>query len=328
MKVTRTLFRGLVLLAGALACSSCAVVSVTSDPAGAEIVYSRTGTGPWQPWPPESGQPAQTPATRSVRADPFYFIRVQKEGYHPVTPVFVDAGPMKRQHVHFQLEPTRQMFEAMQRERGLVLFQGEWVDPKEKGLVEYQGRWMLPAEKTALEQKAKGLVFYEPEGRWMLPAEIEAIEARRMTAQGLIRFKDQWMTPLEADMQKLIDRQVAKAVESSPTAELRIERIGPVFTANAELRLTDLAGKPLEVLLSGPQSRILRVPAYNSLSTQTLPGQYVVAVREAEPPGRFLAIGKVRLEAKNRYSTTYRGATAVKKSIPPALPALEGRKNE
>ncbi len=302
------------------------MVSITSDPAGADIVWPRTGTGPWQPWPPESAQPAQTPATRSVRADPFYFVRVQKEGYHPVTPVFVDAGPMKRQRVHFQLEPTRQMFESLQRERGLVLFEGQWVDPREKGLVEDQGRWMLPAEKTALEQKAKGLVFYEPEGRWMLPAEIEAIETRRMTARGLIRFKDQWMTPLEADMQKLIDRQAAQALESSPVAELRIERIGPIFTANAELRLTDLAGQPLDVLLSGPQSRIVRVPAYNSISTQTLPGMYVVAVREANPPNRFLAVGKIRLEAKNRYSTTYRGAPSARKSGPFPLPTAEGRK--
>jgi len=312
MRRFRVAIRRMLLLPALAALGGCAMVTITSEPSGAEITCSRTGQAPWKPWPPGAAKPALTPARRPIRSDPYYFVRVQKEGYHPVQPVFLDAGPMRRQRAQFQLEPTPELFARRQQERGLVLFEGRWVEPKKQGLVEYQGKWMRPAEKQRLEMQARGMVFYEPQARWMTPKQIEALEAKQKQDQGLVFYKGQWMKPFQADLQKLVDERAEKTAASSATFELRIERIGPVFTAGAELRITDLAGHPLEVLLSGPESHLAYVLPYNSMTTQTLPGNYLLVVRQADSRTGVAAVARVRLEAKSRYSATYRGVPVVR----------------
>jgi len=296
------------LLPCILALGGCAMVTVTSEPRSAEITYSLTGTPPWRPWPPGRTKPRLTPAHQSVRAEPYYFVRVSKEGYYPAPPAFVDVGFLRRQKLHFQLEPTSATFAQLQRARGYVLFEGRWVKPAEKGLVEYQSRWMRPADKFKLEQEAKGLVYYAEEKRWMTPKEKEELEAARKQAQGFVRFKGQWLTPREVDIQRGIDQLAQQIAASSPTFPLRIERIGSVFTSDAELRVTDLTGYLLEVLLSGPQSRSALAQPYNSVMIEALPGSYTLVIRQADRPGGLAGVGKVALEPKGRYSATYRGA--------------------
>jgi len=308
-----------VLLPCILALGGCAMVTVTSEPSGAEISYSLTGMPPWSAWPPGRTKPHLTPARQTVGAEPYYFLRVSKEGYHPAPPAFVDAGPLRRQKLHFQLEPTSATFVQLQRARGLVWFEGRWVRPEEKGLVEYRGRWVRPADKFKFEQEAKGLILYAEEKRWMTPREKEDLEAARRQAQGFVRFKGQWLTPREVDIQRGIDQQTQQIATSSPTFELRIERIGAVFTTDAELRVTDLTGHLLEVLLSGPQSRSAQVPPYNSVMIQALPGTYTLVIRQAERAGGLVGVGKAALETKGRYSTAYRGGP-VPRLLPRYLP--------
>jgi len=324
----RATTRLLILLPCIAALYGCATVSITSDPPGAEIVCSPTGTPPWQPWPPQAPKPLTTPARKWVHPDPYYFVRVQQNGYYLTTPTFLDVGLGKRQRVHFQLDPTPELFARRQRERGLVLFEGQWVNPKELNLVEYQGRWMRPAEKFKLEQEAKGLIFHKQLGRWMTRQEMEQIEAEEKQAQGLVRFKSQWVTPVEANLQELIDRQAARLAASTATYELRIDRMGPMFNPGAELRITDLSGHPLEILLSGPQSRRSRVPPYNTMAIQTLPGSYTLVVQQSDSRRTgLMAVGKIQMEPQNRYSTTYRGGPT-STSIPLALPAASDLKDE
>ena len=324
----RVIIQLLVLLLWIGAISGCATVSVTSDPPGAEVVCSPTGMPPWQAWPPQTLKSVTTPARRWIRPDPYYFVRVHKDGYYPPPPAFVDVGVWRRQQLHFQLEPTPEFFARRQRERGLVLFEGQWVKPEERDLVEYQGKWIRSAEKFKLEQEAKGLVFHDPLGRWMTPKEKEKIETEEKLSKGLVPFKNQWMTPQEADLQKLIDRQAERIIASTTTYELRIERIGPVFTSGSELRVTDLSGHPLEVLLSGPQSRRTQVIPYNTVTIQTLPGTYTLVVQQADSrPTGLVGVGRVRLALKNRYSTTYRGGPQTTR-IPLILPGTSESKAE
>lgn len=304
-----------------VAISACAMVSVTSDPPGAEITYSPTGTPPWRPWPPETSKALATPAWKWVRPDPYYFVRVHKDGHYSTAPLLVEAGLWRHQKLHFRLDPTPDLFARQQRERGLVLYEGQWVNPKEHDLAEYQGKWMRRAEKLKLEQEAKGLVFHETLRQWMTRQEMEKIEAEKKRKQGLVYLKGQWMPPQEADLQKLIDRQAQRIAASTATYELHIERLGPMFTPDAELRMTDLSGHPLEVLLSGPNSRRAQVLPYNGVVIQTLPGTYTLVVLQTDSRrDGLVGVGRVQMAPKNRYSTTYRGAPT-RIQIPLVLPA-------
>jgi len=330
--------RILVVLALPAVLAGCAMVSVESTPPGAEVVCSPTGMPPWKPWPggiPErkrlihrvfhilhikyndTQKPTKTPAKRIVRAERYYFLRVHKDGYFPVKPAFVDVGPFRRQRFVFHLQPTPETFARLQRERGFVFYKGRWVKPQAEGLVEYKGKWMRPEEKFRLEQQAKGLVFYEAEGRWVTPAEKERLEAERMRAKGFVRFKGRWVSPQEAELERLIDRQAERFAASSKTLTLRVERIGPVFSPNPQLRVADLSGHPLELLLSGPQSHRVRVEPYKSVAVQTLPGTYTLVLVEADRKGVPPAVGVLYLLPKNRYSANYRGIPLFRVPKPP-----------
>ena len=324
----RATLRFVPTLACIAAISGCAAVRITSDPPGADVVCSPTGTPPWLPWPPQESRPLTTPVRKWIRPDPYYFVRANKDGYFPAPPQFMDVGPWRRQHLHFRLEPTLELFARQQRERGLVLYSGQWLNPKEHDLVEYQGKWMPTAEKFKREQQAKGLVFHDGLSRWMTPKEKEAIEAEEKRAKGLVEFKGQWLTPLEADLQQLIDRQTERIAASTVTYELRVELIGPVFTSGSELRVTDLSGHLLEVLASGPQSRRSQVPPYNTATIQCLPGTYTLVVMQADAhrTGQ-VGIGRIRLAAKSRYSATYRGGPQTTR-IPLVLPATSELRTE
>lgn len=314
--------RVVLLLASVALLGGCAYVRITSNPPDAQIFYSKTGMEPWKPWPPEASRPSKTPARKLVISDPYYFVRVQKEGYHPVCPEFLDVGWLRRQHVHFDLEPTPELFAQMQRERGLVLYDGRWVRPEEEGLVEYKGRWMRPEEKFKLEQIDKGLVFYKAEQRWVTPEEMRRLEAKLMRKLGFVLFKNRWVRPQEAELEKLIDRQAQRLAATTGTFQLRIERIGPVFTSATQLRVADLTGNQLEVLLSGPQSQRVRVHPYNSVTIQSLPGTYTLVVQPVGRPGGRIGVARVRLAPRTRYSASYRGGP--KRRLPiirPSVPA-------
>jgi len=286
----------------------CARVSIESDPAEAAVMYSLTGAAPWQPWPPDADEAEQTPAGLWTRPDPYYYVRVEREGYYPVRPVFVDVGLLRRQAIHFDLEPTPELFAQMQREKGLVLFEGEWVDPNVAGLVEYEGQWMRPEERTRRENLARGLVLYEPENRWVTPAEHEALVAKANLAKGLVPLKGRWWTPAEAQEQEALDREAQRLAATSGTFEIRADRIGPVFTSGSQLQVADLTGRPLEVILSGPVSRRARVEPYNSTTIETEPGTYTLVIREGEAGDDAAAgVGRVRLTPQSRYSATFRG---------------------
>lgn len=297
----------------------CSMVTITSEPQGAEILYSPSGGAPWRPWPPTKAEletppeqqaavakPKTTPEHEITPPEPYYYVRVQKDGYYPVAPQFVDAGLFRRQHLHFDLEPRPETL-------GLVWYNGRWVRPDKEGLVNYLGTWMSAREKFDREQREKGLVYDEEEKRWMTPQEKQKRVAARMQAKGLVHFKGRWLTPQEAQQEQWINDQVLRLAASGTTFALSIDRFGALFGSDLHLEavaglvIRDASGHPLDVLLSGPESRRLRIEGRGRKVFLLPIGTYTVAIREVDRPTAPVGIGEVDLVAKTRYLAVYRG---------------------
>ena len=292
----------LLLLPWIAAVSGCALVTVTSDPPGAEIICSTTGAGPWEPWPPGTSKLRTTPTRKLTSSERYYFVRVRKEGYYPVRPELVDAGPLQRRRLHFKLDLTPQA-------KGLVLYEpeGRWVTPDEgerleaeskraQGLVQYQGEWMSPDEKFARQQHERGCVLFE--GRWVKPDE-----------EDLVRFKDQYMKREEAKRQREIDDEVQQIVASATTFPLRFEPISRPSDV-AQLRVADHTKHPIEVLLSGPQSHRVVVTRSAPVTIQSLPGIYVLVIREIDRQTGRAGVAEVELVPRQSRLVIYRGEPA------------------
>ena len=318
--MTRTVVGIAAMTIGALALLDCSMVRVTSDPRGAALYYSETGTPPWRPWPPGRKQPATTPKVRFLWPEPYVYLRAAEGGYYPEEPVFLDARMFRSQRIHFDLEKS---FDQLQRDQGYVWFRGEWMTPEEKfrrqqeeiGLYYYErtNEWVSAEElahRVAEEQREQGFVRYK--GNWVKPEE-----------EGLVEYKGRWMKPEEAEIRRLIDEEVQRIVQSGDTFPFEIERIGPTFTAGAQMRVADLTGHPLEVLLSGPESQRVEVSSYNSITMVLEPGTYTLTILQADQPPAPAAVDTRMLETKSRYSAVYRGLGEDVALPPVDVPPLE-----
>lgn len=291
--------------------AGCASVKITSDPSGAEIYYSETGIEPWKPWPPGSDQPQSTPDTKVTKPEPFLYVRVEKDGYYPVRPVFLDAGILRRQRVHFLLDQT---FRQQQLDKGLVIYQNEWITPE---------------EKFQREQEAKGLFLHEPSGRWVTEPEMEALKAEAKRAagyvwyldawvkpeeEGLVQYKTRWMKPEEAERQRRIDRRVQDILASGKTVPLQLTRTRPTVTEGTQLWIADLTGHPLEVLISGLVSQEDVVLAYNKVTLESEPGTYTVVLRDMDRPEVPASVVTMEFKTKQSYSWAYHGPNSPTKA--------------
>lgn len=81
----------------------CTMITVESEPPGADVYYSINGLRPWIAWPPGAEQVSQTPARVMTFADSVYMVQVVKDGYHPPTPQVVDAMRAGSEVVQFKL---------------------------------------------------------------------------------------------------------------------------------------------------------------------------------------------------------------------------------
>ncbi|MFO7976632.1 MAG: hypothetical protein R6V12_18595 [Candidatus Hydrogenedentota bacterium] len=77
-------------------------LTVTSDPSGAFILYSKEKDGPWEFYGKKEGLHV-TPSESRMRKKEFFWIKVQKAGYAEPGPQFVRATPGKDAALHFEL---------------------------------------------------------------------------------------------------------------------------------------------------------------------------------------------------------------------------------
>ena len=282
--------------------SGCSRITITSEPGGAQILYSPAGSPPWMSWPPKRSTAKMTPGRALSRPEPYYYVRVEKEGYHPAPPKFIDVGLLRHQYVHFDLKPRPETL-------GLVWYGGRWVDPKQARLVRYRDQWMSVGEKSEREQREKGLVFDAVDNRWMPPEERRKRVEARMREQNLAPWKGRWVKADELEEAKAIDQEVQRLADSDRTFPVSAERVGAVVDAltTAQLHLTNLFPRPLEVLLSGPQSRRVQLEGRGRATFVVPAGTYRLVVREMERPGAAVGVATLELAARTRYLAICRG---------------------
>ncbi|MCD6385672.1 hypothetical protein J7M23_07815 [Candidatus Sumerlaeota bacterium] len=292
------------------------MVIISSDPPNAEILYT-TEKGDslvWQPWCATSkGISARTPKRHITFRRGCYFFRTHLDGYYDPEPQLVELLPLKITRVHFSLQERPETFARRQREKGLVFYKNQWVEPVKAGLVNYKGKWMSKEEKFAIEQKEKGLVLFR--GKWVSPAEKAELIAEEYRAKGLIHYKGRWVKREEYEKEKQIDETVAKIVSTSDTQQ-RLEPpkvVGIIRSNKCKLRLFNGTGNVALFYISGTESSLIRIEEYDSKVIMLLPGEYAIAVTEEEPlnteerKSAHAQVTKARLRGGFQYSLTYEG---------------------
>ena len=72
---------------------------------------------------------------------------------------------------------------------------------REKGYVKYKGKWMTPEQKEVAEKRDRGLELFEDE--WMPTGEVAKIKyARKMKAGGRVEYDGRWFTPDDLEKYK------------------------------------------------------------------------------------------------------------------------------
>jgi len=293
-RVRRSTVRGLLRIAGVMLVAGllgtgCARLQVTSNPQDAFVLWSPDGLKPWRPWPPihwrefgAGADAASTPTTPLLERGPhsdYIFVTVDKPGYYPPRPKLVVMRALRTCQLNFDLQETPEHFAERQRTRGLVLYRGQWVDPKEQGLVEYEGVWMPEAERTRRIMTAKGLVDFN--GNWVTQEEYDALFAAEQRAKGLVEYKDRWMLPGAKAREESIDQSVAAIVALGPPEMFPPKVLGRVDGSLAQFGLNSLAPYPTRWVLSGPSSRAVDLPPTGQMNPEDfrlIPGRYTVAV--------------------------------------------------
>jgi hypothetical protein len=284
------------LLAGAVACTAllatgCARLEVTSQPAEARVLWSPTAEeGDWRPWPPRAWDASAvstgvvTPLKARGRYGDAVWIRVEKEGYFAPLPKPVQLYMFRDEKVHFDLKETPATYASRMEAQGLVLWRGEWVRPGDHNLVEYRGVWMLAEEAEALEMTAKGLVRYGDE--WLTREEYERRFAADQLAAGLVLYKQRWVSPEVKAGEEAVDAHVARVREGETNPLEAPKVVGRIDSSDSELLVVNSTSRTARVFFSGPQSREVLVEPYQTFSRLFLPaGRYeIVAVPATDAP--------------------------------------------
>ncbi len=283
----------MIVTAAAVLVSSCSRLSVTSEPAGAAVLWSPNGYDSWQPWPPrawdEKGVPPEdggkaptTPLRETGVYGDTVWVTVEKPGYYRPLPKAAQLYALQNATLEFSLEETPEALAARMRTDGFVSWKGEWVRPEEHDLVEYGGVWMAQSQAHRLSQIAAGMVEYE--GEWLTKDQAAARFEAKQLAQGLVLFKDRWVAPEAKAEEEAIDESVAGYRASNPQPLDLPKVVGPVEGTIAQIQLLNSTDRQVRVMMSGPQSREFILTPYSSVGlaanerVRILPGRYEVVV--------------------------------------------------
>jgi len=280
----------LAALLGASLISGCASLRVTSDPPGAETLWSPNGLPPWRPWPPSvwnlgrEGAATTTPTTPLAdwgSFDDYVFITVAKEGYYPPRPQLASLHPFRRVRLHFTLTETEKHYARRMRDEGLAFYEGQWVDPLALGLVELDGEWMPPAERERRVMTARGLKEFR--GQWLTPEEYDVALAAAMRAEGRELHKGRGIRAAQAARERLVDAAMERLKERLLPEALPPKVLGKVEEAGekAGLELINASGVSTRWLLSGPSSRWVDLAPGDELAPRFVrlePGRYTVCI--------------------------------------------------
>lgn len=243
---------GMVALLTLCGCATTTPVTIDSTPQDATIFSSKENTGPWEVWKKDEGRHV-TPSRSKVPVGEYYWVKVSKEDYLDSEPTFFRAEPDQEVKLDFDLEMDPETFAELQREKGLVLYEGKWVDPKAKDLVEHEGKWVDPGayglvkyQGRWVDPDASGLIRYQ--GRWVDPGEEGLINYRgnwvRPEDEGLVYYDGRWMTPLERDdLREAVSGAPAETQEAvvARAAPEKTEPLGTLAEGLAAIRDNDLA---------------------------------------------------------------------------------------
>ena len=172
---------------------------------------------------------------------------------------------IRRQFLLTRDEFRKQVFEAEQKAKGLVQYQGKWIMPDEefrreqtaKRLVEYQGEWLTPAEKFRREQTAKGLIEYD--GHWLTPEDKKTAIQKNLTGavargdstrfQELLNANTDLIDATNSEGMTLL--QVATAKQDESIVRALLER-------GADVNVRDKNGNtPLQIAASGGNTNLV-----------------------------------------------------------------------
>ncbi|MBU1487579.1 hypothetical protein KKH56_05990 [bacterium] len=211
-------------------------------------------------------------------------------------------------------EEREKLYEAGQRAKGLVMYQGEWMLPEEKerifeedqrkkGLVKSRGEWVTEEEKFAREQEAKGLVKYQ--GEWMTPEEKEKAYEKDQIEKGLVRYAGKWVSLKEKERLIAKENELLKEMEAKEGAKreekeaigLEVSRI--INSEHEVLSLFPVRGKDKDqeptlfirnssgvlatLLISGPQSEKMTVTSGETQEVKLVTGDYCLALKIDHP---------------------------------------------
>lgn len=251
------------------------------------MLWSHTGLEPFHPWPANSWElhdtveNNETPLRTSGLFGDTFFVTVEKEGYVRPLPQPVELYGFRKEKLHFDLVLSPEAYAENMREKGYVLFGGEWVDPEEKDLAQYKGIWMEADQARRLEQLSRGLVEYN--GGWMTPDEARARERAERKAAGFVLWKGRWARPEAVEEERAIDNETAALAEKTIYTNLSPpDVIMQTGLDAAQVRLRNISEEPVRFLFSGDISREFIVPAGGILGIDdriALPaGRYKIAI--------------------------------------------------
>ncbi len=275
-------------------------LSVTSEPAGAQVMWSPSGVEDWRPWPPrtwnpspfsanlnEPKEPVLTPFSDAATYSDTVWITVEKEGYYRPLPKVAQLYSQNHEKLTFTLVETPALQEQRLLAAGFVPYKGEFVKPEELNLVEYNGDWMTAPEADLRQKQDAGLVEFE--GQWVTIQQREELFAANQMALGFIQFKDRWVKPEVKTQELLIDEYVTELF-LEPSTPLRAPRVVGTLNQNlAQLQVHNSSRVPIRVYLSGTRSDQLILNAYETYgATETqrytvIPGDYRIAIVPQNP---------------------------------------------
>ncbi|OQB22212.1 MAG: hypothetical protein BWY12_00873 [candidate division BRC1 bacterium ADurb.Bin183] len=302
------------VVALALALSGCnGKVHIESDPPGATVLYSDNIQGPWRVL--GGSHPILTPCSAQRAARSAFFIRLEKEGYHPTHPKLVETYVLNRESISFSLEKTPALIEQEYKEQGLVRYNDKWVNPQEAGLVQYKDIWMTPEMKFAAEQKDKGLVLHN--GEWMTAEGRQNAIVEEMTKKGLIPFKGRWGTQEDKEKEEKIDKIVDEVFAMEHNSSDTVRLLGVIPQARPRVSLLNGSGQQVIFYLSGEESSSMPLNPYESRSVDVAAGPYRIATVVVSGD-RLSSCWTIDFKPGNRYSILEQGE-AVKVERQPAM---------
>lgn len=296
-------------------------VHIESDPPGATILYADNVLGPWKVL--GGSQPILTPCSAERAARSAFFIRLEKEGYHPTHPKLVESFLLHRESISFTLEKTPALIEKEYLAQGLVRYNDKWVNPREAGLVQYKEQWLTPEEKSAAEKRDQGLVFHN--GEWMTAEQKQNAIADELTKKGLVPFKGRWGTAEQKEKEEKIDKIVEETFAGEHNASDTVRLIGIIPQVRPRVSLLNGSGLPVIFHLSGEESQSVPLNPYESRSVDIPAGPYRIAAVPISD-GTRPSCWTVNFKSGNRYSIFKQGEAVAVESQPTMSPEEIKRK--